>query len=171
MDKVGEFEKVSYKQFYKAMVEIIDTEYKDEFIQMAYDALELPKRATSGSAGYDFKAPFSFELHPGETIKIPTGIRVKIEDGWWLGCLPRSGLGFKYRLQLNNTMGVIDSDYYYSDNEGHIFAKITNDSNEGKPIEVKAGDGFMQAIFIPYGITYSDSADGIRNGGMGSTGN
>ena len=171
MDKVGEFEKVSYKQFYKAMVEIIDTEYKDEFIQMAYDALELPKRATSGSAGYDFKAPFSFELHPGETIKIPTGIRVKIEDGWWLGCLPRSGLGFKYRLQLNNTMGVIDSDYYYSDNEGHIFAKITNDSNEGKPIEVKAGDGFMQAIFIPYGITYSDSAEGIRHGGMGPTGN
>ncbi len=170
MNKVGEFEKVSYKQFYKAMSEIIDTEYKDEFIQMAYDALELPKRATSGSAGYDFKAPFSFELHPGETIKIPTGIRVKIEDGWWLGCLPRSGLGFKYRLQLNNTMGVIDSDYYYSDNEGHIFAKITNDSNEGKAIEVKAGDGFMQAIFIPYGITYSDSADGVRNGGMGSTG-
>ena len=159
MNKVGEFEKVSYKQFYKAMSEIIDTEYKDEFIQMAYDALELPKRAT-----------FSFELHPGETIKIPTGIRVKIEDGWWLGCLPRSGLGFKYRLQLNNTMGVIDSDYYYSDNEGHIFAKITNDSNEGKAIEVKAGDGFMQAIFIPYGITYSDSADGVRNGGMGSTG-
>lgn len=171
MNKVGEFEKVSYEQFYKAMSEIIETEYKDEFIQMAYDALELPKRATSGSAGYDFKAPFSFELHPGETIKIPTGIRAKIEDGWWLGCLPRSGLGFKYRLQLNNTMGVIDSDYYYSDNEGHIFAKITNDSNEGKAIEVKAGDGFMQAIFIPYGITYSDSADGIRNGGMGSTGN
>lgn len=170
MNKVGEFEKVSYEQFYKAMSEIIETEYKDEFIQMAYDALELPKRATSGSAGYDFKAPFSFELHPGETIKIPTGIRVKIEDGWWLGCLPRSGLGFKYRLQLNNTMGVIDSDYYYSDNEGHIFAKITNDSNEGKAVEVKAGDGFMQAIFIPYGITYSDSADGVRNGGMGSTG-
>lgn len=171
MNKVGEFEKVSYEQFYAAMSEIIDTEYKDEFIRMSYDALELPKRATIGSAGYDFKAPFSFELHPGETIKIPTGIRAKIEDGWWLGCLPRSGLGFKYRLQLNNTMGVIDSDYYYSDNEGHIFAKITNDSNEGKAIEVKAGDGFMQAIFIPYGITYSDSADGIRNGGMGSTGN
>lgn len=171
MNKVGEFEKVSYEQFYAAMSEIIDTEYKDEFIRMSYDALELPKRATIGSAGYDFKAPFSFELHPGETIKIPTGIRAKIEDGWWLGCLPRSGLGFKYRLQLNNTMGVIDSDYYYSDNEGHIFAKITNDSNEGKAIEVKAGDGFMQAIFIPYGLTYSDSAEGIRNGGMGSTGN
>lgn len=169
MERVGEFEKVSYKQFYEAMSEIIDAEYKEEFIKNAYENLPLPQRATSGSAGYDFKAPFSFELHPGETLKIPTGIRVKIDEGWWLGCLPRSGLGFKYRFQLNNTMGVIDSDYYESDNEGHIFAKATNDSNENKTVSVEAGSGFVQAIFIPYGITYSDSANGVRNGGMGST--
>lgn len=170
MNHVGEFEKVSFEQFYAAMSEIIDTEYKDEFIQSAYRDLKIPERATSGSAGYDFKSPFNFTLHPGQTIKIPTGIRVKIDEGWWLGCLPRSGLGFKYRLQLNNTVGVIDSDYYHSDNEGHIFAKITNDSNEGKDIKIKAGDDFIQAVFIPYGITYSDSANGVRNGGMGSTG-
>ena len=169
MERVGEFEKVSYKQFYEAMSEIIDAEYKEEFIKNAYENLPLPQRATSGSAGYDFKAPFSFELHPGETLKIPTGIRVKIDEGWWLGCLPRSGLGFKYRFQLNNTMGVIDSDYQESDNEGHIFAKVTNDSNENKTVSVEAGSGFVQAIFIPYGITYSDSANGVRNGGMGST--
>lgn len=169
MNRVGEFEKVSYEQFYEAMKEIFNTEYDEEIIKLAYDTLALPTRATSGSAGYDFKAPFSFTLAPGATLKVPTGIRVKIDDGWWLGCLPRSGLGFKYRMQLNNTMGVIDSDYYNSDNEGHIFAKITNDSNEGKELEIKAGDGFLQAIFIPYGITYSDSADGVRNGGMGST--
>lgn len=169
MNKVGEFEKVSYEQFYAAMSELIDTEYNEEFIQLAYNTLELPKRATKGSAGYDFKAPFSFELHPGQTIKIPTGIRVKIDDGWWLGCLPRSGLGFKYRFQLDNTMGVIDSDYYESDNEGHIFVKLTNDSKEGKTVSVEAGSGFVQAIFIPYGITYSDNASGVRNGGMGST--
>ena len=82
---------------------------------------------------------------------------------------PRSGLGFKYRLQLNNTVGIIDSDYYYSDNEGHIFAKITNDSNEGKTVELKAGDGFMQGIFLEYGITIDDDATEIRNGGLGST--
>ena len=169
MERVGEFEKVSYKQFYEAMSEIIDAEYKEKFIKNAYENLPLPQRATSGSAGYDFKAPFSFELHPGETLKIPTGIRVKIDEGWWLGCLPRSGLGFKYRFQLNNTMGVIDSDYYESDNEGHIFAKVTNDSNENKTVSVEAGSGFVQAIFIPYGITYSDSANGVRNGGIGST--
>lgn len=66
-------------------------------------------------------------------------------------------------------MGVIDSDYYFSDNEGHIFAKITNDSNEGKAVSLKAGDAFMQGIFLPYGITLSDDAHGVRNGGMGST--
>lgn len=171
MNRVGEFEKVSFKQFYDAIVdEFYDVLPDEKDIKDVWENIVLPQRATSGSAGYDFKSPIHFILQPGQTIKIPTGIRVKIDDGWWLGCLPRSGLGFKYRLQLNNTMGVIDSDYYYSDNEGHIFAKITNDSNEGKAIEVKAGDGFMQAIFIPYGITYSDSADGVRNGGMGSTG-
>lgn len=175
MSRVGNFEKVSFEQFYTAMKDGFYTEkYASEesfkeYVKKIYTAICLPKRATSGSAGYDFKAPFAFTLLPGETIKIPTGIRVQIDEGWWLGCLPRSGLGFKYRLQLNNTMGVIDSDYYFSDNEGHIFAKITNDSNEGRELSVNAGDGFMQGIFIPYGITYSDDASGIRNGGMGST--
>ena len=60
-----------------------------------------------------------------------------MEPEWVLKCYPRSGLGFKYRLQLNNTVGIIDSDYYYSDNEGHIFAKITNDSNEDKTLSLK----------------------------------
>lgn len=170
MQRVGEFEKVSFEQFYDGVNDSLGGNHAKEDVRQLWQELHLPSRATSGSAGYDFKAPFSFRLEPGETIKIPTGIRVRIDDGWWLGCLPRSGLGFKFRLQLNNTMGVIDSDYYYSDNEGHIFAKITNDSKDEKVIEVDAGDGFMQAIFIPYGITYSDTADGVRNGGWGSTG-
>lgn len=108
-------------------------------------------------------------LSPGETVKIPTGVRVWMEQDWVLKCYPRSGLGFKYRLQLNNTVGIIDSDYYYSDNEGQIFAKITNDSNEGKTVEVEAGDGFMQGIFVQYGITLDDDVTEVRNGGFGST--
>ena len=174
MNRVGKFEKVSFEQFRNAM--------KDEFyrgqelppaieddLKKMWEEIALPSRATSGSAGYDFKSPFSFSLNAGDGIRIPTGIRVKVDEGWWLGCLPRSGLGFKYRLQLDNTMVVIDSDYYYSDNEGHIFAKITNDNHAGKTLTVEAGSGFLQAIFIPYGITYSDDATGVRNGGMGST--
>ena len=167
MKIVGKFEKVSYGQFAQGMAE---HGFEEGAIRQAYDALTLPKRATRGSAGYDFKAPLAFDLATGKSIKIPTGIRVKIDDGWWLGCLPRSGLGFKYKLQLDNTMGVIDSDYYYSGNEGHIFVKLTNDNRKGKELSVKAGDGFMQAIFLLYGITHDDAADGVRDGGFGSTG-
>lgn len=134
-----------------------------------YNDIKLPRRATKGSAGYDFYAPVDITLKPGETMKIPTGIRVKMEPEWVLQVFPRSGLGFKYRLQLDNTVGVIDSDYYYSDNEGHIFCKITNDSKENKSIEVKAGTGICQGIFVEYGVTVDDDADGIRNGGFGST--
>lgn len=173
MDQVGRFEKVSFEQFRKAMQDeyglLYDWLNSDEHIKEVYDSIELPSRATSGSAGYDFKVPFEFTLNPGNTIKIPTGIRVRINDGWFLGCVPRSSLGFKYRFQLDNTIGVIDSDYYYSDNEGHIFAKVSNDGR--KDMSVKAGDGFMQGIFLPYGITYGDNASAVRNGGMGSTGN
>ena len=92
-----------------------------------------------------------------------------MEPEWVLKCYPRSGLGFKFRLQLNNTVGIIDSDYYDSDNEGHIFAKLTNDSNEGKTVEVRTGDGFMQGIFVEYGITLDDDVTDVRNGGFGST--
>ena len=134
-----------------------------------YDEIKLPKRATKGSAGYDFFSTVDFSLAPGESIKIPTGIRSYIEDGWVLKIYPRSGLGFKFRLQLNNTVGIIDSDYYNSDNEGHIFIKITNDSKEGKTVSIKKGEAFAQGIFLEYGITYDDDTEEIRNGGFGST--
>lgn len=171
MHRVGKFEKVSYEQFREGMKEISEFWVDPEpIIRDTYDHLQLPKRATTGSAGYDFHTPIGFTLNPGETIKIPTGIRVRMDEDWMLGMFPRSGLGFKFRLQLNNTVGIIDSDYYYSDNEGHIFAKITNDSNEGKVLVLKEGDAFMQGIFLPYGITEDDDATGVRNGGFGSTG-
>ena len=134
-----------------------------------YNTLKLPRRATAGSAGYDFFSPVDFELKPGESLKIPTGIRAEMENDWVLKLYPRSGLGFKFRLQLNNTVGIIDSDYFHSDNEGHIFIKITNDSNEGKTVQVQAGTGFAQGIFLEYGITVDDDATAIRNGGFGST--
>ena len=130
---------------------------------------KLPERSTAKSAGYDFFLPEALELNPGETIKIATGIRVTMQDEWVLKLYPRSGLGFKYRLQLNNTVGIIDADYFYSDNEGHIHAKITNDSNENKKLSLSAGEGFMQGIFVEYGITVDDEVTTVRNGGFGST--
>lgn len=168
MKRIAKFHKVSAERFM--------ADWKDTFPETAegtiadiYNKIKLPVRATAGSAGYDFFSPVDITLNPGETIKIPTGIRVEMEQDWVLKCYPRSGLGFKYRLQLNNTVGIIDSDYFYSDNEGHIFSKITNDSNESKSVSIQAGTGFMQGIFVEYGITVDDDAQGIRNGGFGST--
>lgn len=162
--RIAKFYKVSKEQYLKSF----DDKNNEEILSI-YDEILLPKRATKGSAGYDFFAPFDIVLKPGETIKVPTGIRVSMEENYVLKLYPRSGLGFKYRLQLNNTVGIIDSDYYYSDNEGHIFAKITNDSNEGKTLEIKKGQGFMQGIFVEYGITLDDDTVEVRNGGFGST--
>lgn len=166
MKKVAKFEKVSFDNF-KAAFESDFPQFTD--IKAIYVDIKLPKRATTGSAGYDFFTPCDITIAPGETVKIPTGIRAWIENGWVLKLYPRSGLGFKFRLQLNNTVGIIDSDYYYSDNEGHIFCRITNDSNEKKTLSLKAGEGFCQGIFVEYGITLDDDTDGIRNGGFGST--
>lgn len=168
MRRIGKFYKVSYKQF---LADWRDTfgDVPEAEIQRIYEGLRLPKRATAGSAGYDFFAPVGFSIEPGKTVKMPTGIRVEMQPDWMLQFYPRSGLGFKYRLQLNNTVGIIDSDYFYSDNEGHIFAKLTNDTNEGKTVVIPENTGFMQGIFVEYGITVDDDVTEIRNGGLGST--
>ena len=166
--RIAQFHKVSFEQFKEGFLDTFGPVEVSE-IREIYEGIKLPKRATKGSAGYDFYTPVPISLCPGKTGKIPTGIRVEMQDNWVLKCYPRSGLGFKYRLQLNNTVGIIDSDYFYSDNEGHIFAKITNDTNENKVVEIEAGAGFMQGIFVEYGITMDDDVTTARNGGFGST--
>lgn len=168
MKRIAKFHKVSAERF---MADWKDTfpETAEETVADIYNKIKLPVRATAGSAGYDFFSPVDITLNPGETVKIPTGIRVEMDQEWVLKCYPRSGLGFKFRLQLNNTVGIIDSDYFYSDNEGHIFAKLTNDTNENKVVELKADTGFMQGIFVEYGITVDDDVTDVRNGGFGST--
>lgn len=166
---MNKFEKVSFTQFYNSYIDCFGDDIHKDKVMSEYEKIILPKRATLGSAGYDFFSPMDFKLFPGDTIKIPTGVRVQIDEGLYLGCYPRSGLGFKFRLQMDNTVGIIDSDYYYSDNEGHIFAKLTNDSKSNKTLEIKAGTAFMQGIFTPYYLTVDDNVKERRNGGFGST--
>ena len=156
--RVAKFEKVTYGQFEKDWLNTfdipeLDTSTRRE-IESIYGAITLPKRATKGSAGYDFVSPLTFTLKPGETIKIPTGIRCGMNIDWVLKCY---------------LVGIIDSDYFYSDNEGHIFAKLTNDSKTNKIVTVRRGDAFMQGIFVEYGITEDDKVETSRNGGFGST--
>lgn len=168
MKRIARFHKVSFGQFKEGWLGEFPKSTEEE-MRKIYEEIRLPRRATAGSAGYDFFAPVNFVLAPGETVKIPTGIRVEMEENWVLKCYPRSGLGFKFRLQLNNTVGIIDSDYFHSDNEGHIFVKLTNDTKENRTLCVEKGTGFMQGIFVEYGITVDDDVTEVRNGGLGST--
>lgn len=156
--RVGKFEKISIAQFNK--------DVKDS--KITYNEIPLPVRATKGSAGYDIKTLFDIDLQPGEDIKVPTGLKCKIDNGWGLFALPKSGLGFKYYTRLANTVGLIDEDYYDNkDNEGHMWVKLRNEGKE--PLHIDAGKGICQVVFLPYGITYDDEAEGIREGGFGST--
>ena len=168
MLRIAKFEKVSPQRFVNDWISTFPQQTIEQAV-LAYEHIQLPRRATSGSAGYDFFAPVGFELPAGGSIKIPTGVRALIEEGWVLTLYPRSGLGFKYRFQLDNSVGVIDSDYARSDNEGHIFLRMTNDSREGKGLRVPAGTAFAQGIFLPFGITLDDDVQTVRNGGLGST--
>ena len=160
------FEKVSFEQFN----EDVTNGWRVEGVVEVYESIKLPKRATKGSAGYDIYSPFNFVLEAGETIKIPTGIRVLLDDDKFLAIYPRSGLGFKYKVQLYNTIAVIDADYAQSDNEGHIWIKIYNDSPEGKELIVQQGDAFCQGIIQQFFKVEDDDIIEERNGGFGSTG-
>ena len=161
------FEKVSFEQFSKSIIDIFGFIISDEFVKEIYDNIKLPQRGTNGSAGYDFFAPIDISFFPNSYQIIPTGIRfVTDSDNILLALFPRSGLGFKYQSRLANSTAIIDSDYQYSDNEGHIMIKMTGE----KPFTVEAGKAFCQGIILPYFTVDDDNVNNVRNGGFGSTG-
>lgn len=166
---MNKFECISENEFNKVASE--EFKIKNGVLNhQKYDELIVPHRATKGSAGYDFFSPISFKLKPGQTIKVPTCMKCSLNPGTVLMLFPRSSLGFKYRMQLDNSVGIVDQDYYNNEsNEGHIFIKVTNDSKSGKTLEVKAGEAFAQGIIIRYEVTDDDEAEGVRSGGIGST--
>ena len=166
---MNKFYKVSAEQYMKDIIDggLVSRE-EEKAIYAQYEAITLPKRSTKESAGYDFITPVDICLQPGEELKVATGIKMQLDSNKYLGLLPRSGQGFKFRLRLANTEGIIDADYYNNPgNEGHIFIKIVN---EGKKVfEVKAGQAFVQGIISRYYLTEDDDANAERIGGIGST--
>lgn len=171
MEKMAKFEKVSFGVFKEACEKLCPELSLDE-ITAAYESIKLPRRATKGSAGYDFFSPLSLQsgIKKGDAFTFPTGVRCKMKEGWVLVICPRSGMGFKTGIHLANTVGVIDQDYYYSDNEGHIMVKLVNDASLARDIEIHWGDAICQGLFLPFGIVEGDDAQKSRNGGFGSTG-
>ena len=165
VNKVGRFEKVTGDEYAYTMLA------NDDGIDWVnYDKIVLPNRATNHSAGYDFYLTRDIELQPGESVVIETLVRCFIEPGWFLAIFPKSGLGFKYNVTLANTVGIVDADYYNSDNGGHIKVKLINKGD--RILSLEKGDKFCQGVFMPYGITYDDDnyVKEERNGGFGSTG-
>ena len=174
MNKIAKFEKVSFEQWKKDLLcddfKEMYSRFPESELKKMYDAIKLPKRATVSSAGYDFYLPLPIlDIPVNSSVKIPTGIRCQIENGWVLKIYPRSGHGFKYGVHLANSVGIIDADYYGANNEGHIQIKLVNDSLLKKPIELVQGDAFCQGIFVPFGITVDDETNGVRTNGFGST--
>lgn len=184
---IAAFGKVPFDEYMKALKNSIGPSMTDfdendrvktesvmeDICKKDWEDIKMPKRATAGSAGYDFYAPQDFVLYNGAEIVIPTGINVTMNPGWMLQIFPRSGLGFKYGLQLANTVGIIDSDYIHADNYGHIMLKLSlphkRDGGYGA-VTFKKGDRIAQGIFVQYGIIIDDAATGERSGGFGSTG-
>lgn len=174
MNRMAEFSNVSFQQFKNDWIDTFPelmnglSNYDiDEHIRDIYDNIKLPKRATAQSAGYDFFSPMSFVLEPNDSIKIPTSIRCEMYDGWTMLLFIRSSLGFKHGLSMPTSVSVIDSDYFDADNEGHIMVKLRN--NGTKSVRVNKGDGFVQGVFVPFGITLDDNTTTERTGGIGST--
>lgn len=157
------FEIISDKQWNKD----IPTQ-KDEVIQLGY---QKPHRSTKHSAGYDFYSPIATTIPAHKMVVIPTGIKAQMENDEVLSIYPRSGIGFKTGIRLANTVGIIDSDYYNNeDNEGHIFIKIYNTSDNDFVVNV--GDRFAQGIFTKFLIVDDEDAiNSERQGGLGSTNN
>lgn len=187
---VANFEKISFDAFLQTFTPIFEMSERQknnipldepisydrqvlmEAATAIYDNIKLPRRSTAKSAGYDFFFPFGRTvIANGTGTMIPTGIKCNILDGWVLLIVPRSSLGINCRIQLDNTIGVIDGDYYNNPkNEGQIFIQITNDSKEGKDCIIDSGNRFCQGIFVPFGITANDNTTEERVGGIGSTG-
>ena len=136
--------------------------------------IPLPRRATAGSAGYDFVCPAEVTLQPGEAVTIPTGLRCEMQPGWVLMLFPRSGLGFRHQIRLANTVGIIDSDYAHAANEGHIMVRIVCGQSPCSPdshaVTIKKGERFCQGVFLPYGVADENDVLTDRSGGFGSTG-
>ena len=143
---------------------------KDEIRRYPGLEITMPKRATKNSAGYDIYTPVDILIPAhGFSDVILTDIKAYMGEDEVLKLYPRSSIGFKKKLMLVNTTGIIDSDYYENpDNDGNIGFAFYNISDVD--VFIKAGERVLQGIFTKYLITEDDNADEVRTGGTGSTG-
>ena len=141
-----------------------------EYVSWSKKDFDLPTRATSRSAGYDFHSPVDFHVEPGDTVEISLEVKCDIKEREFLIIVPRSSMGWKgNHVAITNTAGIIDADYYNNpSNEGEIRARFHNFGD--KVFKVNKNDRVLQGIFVKYDMTNDDITSGVREGGLGSTG-
>ena len=147
----------------KIQLKILDNRIGTEF--------PLPNYSTSGSAGMDLRACVeqTTMVKPAETLLIPTGISVYIQDpGLAAVILPRSGMGHKHGIVLGNLVGLIDSDY-----QGPLMVSLWNRSQQ--EFTINPGDRIAQLVFVPvaqvtFDIVENFVASDRGEGGFGHTG-
>lgn len=166
------FEKVSYETFLQEIKKYGFGWMPEEEIKEAYDNIKLPARKTKYSAGYDIVTPIPFFIRPHSKVVIPTGIKTYFTEDeakiWHLELYIRSSVGISRGVVMSNQTGVIDADYYNSeDNEGCMLIALTN--TNGHQVKFQAGERIIQGVFSIHGRTSDDQATGIRTGGVGST--
>jgi deoxyuridine 5'-triphosphate nucleotidohydrolase len=133
--------------------------------------IELPRRATSGSAGLDLRACLDapLTLEPGKAELVPTGIAIHLADpGLAAMLLPRSGLGHKHGIVLGNLVGLIDSDY-----QGQVMVSVWN--RGVRAYTIQPGERIAQMVVVPvvqveFDVVEDFEASARGAGGFGSTG-
>ena len=152
-------EKISYNQFKKDI----------SSSKKLYESIEIPKRSTKYSAGYDLRSLEDYILKPNESHAFKTGLKVSMNENEVFMIFDRSSVGFKYDVCLSNSVGIIDADYYNNkDNEGHMSVKLINHGT--KDYEIKKGDRIAQGIFLNYlCVDDEEEIKSERKGGIGST--
>jgi dUTP pyrophosphatase len=162
------FEKITFEEWKKFFYNNDANEWTEEELHNLYEAIQLPKAGSEYAAGHDFYCPIFVTITPERPVLIPTGIRwvpdiLNMDKSLLL--VPRSGLGTKYGMRLLNSIGVIDADYQFAANEGHIMAFV----DVKKELTLMSGDRFMQGIIVQY-FRCGEESDNKRSGGFGSTG-
>ena len=140
---------------------------KDEFREYPDTNIVLPARATAHSAGFDICTPVDIDIWQGQTVKVKTDVKCKMDPDLVMLIFPRSSVGIKHGIMLTNSTGVIDADFYGNpENDGNITLCLTK--FEGTVSHFKAGDKIAQAVFVEY-HTDGKEVENERLGGIGST--
>ena len=142
---------------------------KFEKVSRIEGEIEMPRRSTGKSAGYDFIVPEDTVCKAHEITLVKSGVKAYFPNNETLLLFNRSSNPKKKGLIILNGVGVVDADYAdCKENEGEIAGLFYNMNNED--FVLKAGEKMMQGVFVNYSITDDDNAEGTREGGFGSTG-